>query len=700
MQRQNLRPHDLERESLPNERISPEPSGRYCYGPGEKPSLACHVRRAGKLSELGFQDPQWLLDNGGKFIQVTELLYRIAEYADGEHTLKEIAARVTNVTEWSLDAADVEYLIESKLAPLGLIENAAAAESQAASPLAINLKFRTLGPRVTEKITSVLHFLCNSLIVVLALGAAAATRLWLYLHHGLAASIQDVIYTPGGLLFALGMVLLGAVLHEFGHASALRHHGGRVGNMGVGFYIIYPVLYTDVSDNYRLSRRARISTDLGGVYFHILFSLALFGAYLTTHRELLLFAVLLIDLEILEQFVPFARLDGYWLLCDLAGIPDFFSQMTPFLHAVLPPKLARKLDAVSSDNAGQHEKLPAMKTGAKAAFAAYIAVTIPFLIYVFVRMIISLPDLISEMWTGLHIQTQLLSVIDIRKDPLTTALVILQIIFLVLPVPATLYFLYITLRPAVERFVHWATHRPRKAFATAGVLCCGITVALVVAPSVRVFRHIPEGPRRAQELLQKTQQATAKLSSMAADFEGTIGEDHYTGKLILKRPNFARVEINGTKGLGKVLLVSDGSIATTYFPETNEFAQAQPGNQGQFIQSTVLHLVDQFFTPQSLDQATQLEYMGHRVFDGNDYDVVQFSGGPGAEGKVNYFISRADNLVHRTVEPSNSPQKSGALVVLNDVKTNIEVNDSTFAWNLPQGARQLQLPSGVRIPVK
>ena len=96
----------------------------------------------------------------------------------------------------------------------------------------------------------------------------------------------------------------------------------------------------------------------------------------------------------------------------------------------------------------------------------------------------------------------------------------------------------------------------------------------------------------------------------------------------------------------------------------------------------------------------QLEYMGHRVSDGNDYDVVQSSGGPGAEGKVNYFISRADNLVHRAVQQSNSPQQSGALVVLNDVKTNIEVNDSAFAWNLPQAARQLQLPSGVRLPVK
>jgi putative peptide zinc metalloprotease protein len=32
--------------------------------------------------------------------------------------------------------------------------------------------------------------------------------------------------------------------------------------MGVGLYAFYPAFYTDVSDNYRLGRWARLRTDL------------------------------------------------------------------------------------------------------------------------------------------------------------------------------------------------------------------------------------------------------------------------------------------------------------------------------------------------------------------------------------------------------------------------------------------------------
>jgi putative peptide zinc metalloprotease protein len=45
--------------------------------------------------------------------------------------------------------------------------------------------------------------------------------------------------------------------------------------MGVGLYLFYPVFYSDVTDSYRLGRSARVRTDLGGVYFHLIFALGL-----------------------------------------------------------------------------------------------------------------------------------------------------------------------------------------------------------------------------------------------------------------------------------------------------------------------------------------------------------------------------------------------------------------------------------------
>jgi hypothetical protein len=137
----DMQDQDVTRDELEHQVVTNQchVSGRQCDEKSEKPALGSAVRLAGKISGLGFRESQWLLDNGGKFVQVTELLYRIAEHANGEHTLQEIAAKVTDATEWSLEAADVEYLIQGKLAPLGLMENGSAAvDSPNASPLAIN----------------------------------------------------------------------------------------------------------------------------------------------------------------------------------------------------------------------------------------------------------------------------------------------------------------------------------------------------------------------------------------------------------------------------------------------------------------------------------------------------------------------------------------------------------------------------------
>ena len=99
-----------------------------------------------------------------------------------------------------------------------------------------------------------------------------------------------------------------------------------------GFYLIYPAFYTDTTESYRLGRWGRVRTDLGGFYFHLLFAVGLVAAYLRSGYDILLLAILLINLDMARQLIPFVRLDGYWLLSDLTGIPDLFTQMGSFIR--------------------------------------------------------------------------------------------------------------------------------------------------------------------------------------------------------------------------------------------------------------------------------------------------------------------------------------------------------------------------------
>src|SRR5688572_12639123 len=89
--------------------------------PPERPSLAPNVQLVGQLQGSGFQDQQWLIQRDGQFIQVTELLYRVVEQANGERSLEEIATGVTDATDWMVTADNVRRLIQTKLMPMRLI---------------------------------------------------------------------------------------------------------------------------------------------------------------------------------------------------------------------------------------------------------------------------------------------------------------------------------------------------------------------------------------------------------------------------------------------------------------------------------------------------------------------------------------------------------------------------------------------------
>jgi putative peptide zinc metalloprotease protein len=162
-----------------------------------------------------------------------------------------------------------------------------------------------------------------------------------------------------------------------------------VRGIGAGFYLVYPVFYTDVTDAYRLGRWARVRTDLGGFYFHLLFSLGLLGLYGLTGQSVFLVAVLLIDAEIVRQSLPFLRFDGYWTLADLVGIPDFYTLMGRFLRSVLPRRWRRG------------PGLPRLQGWVTAVFALFVLLAVPALGAFMLFLLTNLPHFAGTVWHAL-----------------------------------------------------------------------------------------------------------------------------------------------------------------------------------------------------------------------------------------------------------------------------------------------------------
>lgn len=118
------------------------------------------------------------------------------------------------------------------------------------------------------------------------------------------------------------------IAHEMGHAIQAKWRGARVGSMGVAFLVLFPILYTDTTDSWRLkSRWDRLAIVLAGLKVELAIgALALFlwGVLPPGQAKSLCFVVATTAIvsTILVNLSPFMRFDGYFAMADLTGIDN------------------------------------------------------------------------------------------------------------------------------------------------------------------------------------------------------------------------------------------------------------------------------------------------------------------------------------------------------------------------------------------
>lgn len=123
-------------------------------------------------------------------------------------------------------------------------------------------------------------------------------------------------------------------IHEFGHASAASNFGCKKLTIGWGIYMVYTVLWTDVSDAWKLPRKQRAVIDLGGIYFQSACLAALIVLYKLTNNDIYLYGYLFVDMDIAANLNPFLRLDGYWLVSDWFGLINLRQKQYSWLRSV------------------------------------------------------------------------------------------------------------------------------------------------------------------------------------------------------------------------------------------------------------------------------------------------------------------------------------------------------------------------------
>lgn len=158
-------------------------------------------------------------------------------------------------------------------------------------------------------------------------GLYLVSRQWDTFH----ATFLHFFSPDGAVLYALA--LIGAmVLHELGHAYTAVRYGCRVPSMGVALLVLFPVLYTDVTDAWRLaSRRQRLAIGAAGMLTELgiaaLSTLAWsFMPEGPWRSAAFILATVTWVMTLAINLSPFMRFDGYYLLADWWGVDNLQSR--------------------------------------------------------------------------------------------------------------------------------------------------------------------------------------------------------------------------------------------------------------------------------------------------------------------------------------------------------------------------------------
>jgi hypothetical protein len=253
---------------------------------------------------------------------------------------------------------------------------------------------RPLTSRLNSLFTGPGMALCG-LLIVLSHGAVLVEK---YIFSSGTPSVLNSLSAQEWIcLFVIS--IFGLFFHELGHSSACTRHGCTHGDIGVGIYFIYPVFFADVTDAWSLPRLKRLAVDLGGMYFHLIFSSICCLLWLVTHAPVFLITIYSILLMVMFNLNPFLRFDGYWALVDLTGIPRL-NQTTGQICRWLWNRLKGTAHLYSKPD------FMGVPLGIRITVIIYAAGTTVFLLY-FMRYLILIflpwmitvwPKLLFELW--------------------------------------------------------------------------------------------------------------------------------------------------------------------------------------------------------------------------------------------------------------------------------------------------------------
>jgi putative peptide zinc metalloprotease protein len=267
---------------------------------------------------------KFALHGNGKIFFVGEMLYDIFKLRKEGYEIEAIHDFLQQKNKVYPSLTKIEEVIESNIEKMF---NQPTEKDFDAKSKYIYGQIRIIPEPVLAKISNSLSFLFNRYIFTITVLVSSIWTFLLVKNIFMRGLFDSAITLKDGIfLFIVSYVFLIVVgmIHEFGHSSAAARFGVPAKEVGFGFYLIFPVLYTDVTKVWLLNRYKRIVVNVGGIYFQLLINIALYFAFKNfTNYQNIVSALFLTNTSLaLYSLNPIMRNDGYWIYSDYFDIPN------------------------------------------------------------------------------------------------------------------------------------------------------------------------------------------------------------------------------------------------------------------------------------------------------------------------------------------------------------------------------------------
>jgi putative peptide zinc metalloprotease protein len=383
--------------------------------------------------DASYNEKRFVVCYKNKHFDVGESVIQLIEVLKQSDSVESARIRFSEQRGKNLSQEQMEAIINYCIVPI--LES----EKQP-SPKPFLVKLDLVSANMVAKVSHILKFLFKPLIagILLAIIVILHISFYISVNTVFVFGQLDIL----ALLGILGLFILSSCFHELGHAASCQYYGVGHGGVGFGLYLNFPVLYTDVSNVWKLSRKKRLVVNVAGVYFQLIFLIPLLIIYLFFPNSFLKYFIMTVNINFLITLNPFFKFDGYWIISDLLGVPNLRSRTNEvfkyFFSKIRRKPIIRK------------PFLFTMQPGEKIFMAIYTLIMNLFFVFVFAY---AMPKFIYHFFSTFPDQAKEL-VLQIALGDIPSFGLIRQLFAQILFFGFTLYAIYRVTKPIAFRWLN------------------------------------------------------------------------------------------------------------------------------------------------------------------------------------------------------------------------------------------------------